>query len=562
VRGITAVVAEGPAMQLPGCGAPLRHPLVLAVDLSRPVIDAPATSPLARLRTARRPDLRGLLRTLADAAEDDRVRAVLVRADAPAETWAHAEELREAFAAVRRAGTPVLAHAQTFGEAGDATLAYYTAVAADEVLLQPTGEVPVTGVATEVPFLAELLDKLDVEPQLDRRHEYKTAPNRLTERELTDADRETVDRIVASHHEQLVAAIAAGRGLDAERVSALLDAAPHRARAALEAGLVDRLAYRDEATAAAKERAGEGARLIAARSYRPPQRQRRTRRATRVALVHASGMIQVGPSRRGLAGPVMGADTVVAGLGQARRSKQVRAVLLRVDSPGGSAVASDAIRRAVARAGEAGTPVIASMGSVAGSGGYWVSMDADRIVAAPGTLTGSIGVVSGKVVTRGLRERLGVTVDEAHRGADALMFSSNERFTDAQWDKIGDQLDAIYEEFVDGVARGRGLDRDHVEAVARGRVWTGADACERGLVDREGGYLTAEAVLREQLGLSADAPLRFRPLPRQGLAERLGLRQPEPEEAAALTRLARGLARALGLGTGTARMPAWSERAR
>ena len=549
-------------MQIPGRDAPLRPPLALAVDLSRPVTDAPAASPLAKLRAARRPDLRTLLATLSQATRDDRVRAVLIRVDAPAETWAHAEELREAIAALRRAGKPVIAHAQTFGEAGDPTLAYYTAVAADEVLLQPTGEVPVTGVAAEVPFLADLLDRLDVEPQFDQRHEYKTAPNRLTERELTDADREAVDRIVASHHEQLVAAIAEGRGLDRDRVAALLDAAPHRAASAQEAGLVDGLAYRDEATRRAREQAGQGARLVSTRSYRPPQQRRRLRRATRVALVHGSGTIQVGPSRRGLAGQVMGADTVVAGLGQARRSSRVQAVLLRVDSPGGSAVASDAIRRAVERAREAGTPVIVSMGSVAGSGGYWVSMDADRIVASPGTLTGSIGVVMGKLVSRGLRERVGITVDEAHRGADALMFSSNERFTDAQWDKLGAQLDAIYEEFVDGVARGRGLERDHVASIARGRVWTGADASEHGLVDREGGYLAAEAELRERLGLEADAPLRFHPLPRQDLAQRLGLRQPDPEETATLGRLARVLARALGLGSGAARMPGWADRAR
>ncbi|MEX0659839.1 MAG: signal peptide peptidase SppA [Egibacteraceae bacterium] len=551
-------------MRLPGWSRPLRPPLVLAADLSRPVSDEPAASPLARLMAARHPSLRDLVDTLAEAADDDRVRALVARVDRPAETWAHAEELRGAVAAFRRSGKRAVAHAQSFGEAGDATLAYYVAAAFDEIHLQPTGDVGLVGLAAEVPFVAELLDKLDVEPQVDRRHEYKNAANLLTERGFTDAHREAVDRIVASHHEQLVAAIVAGRGVDGQQAAALIDRGPLAAADARTAGLVDRLAYRDQTVTDTKAAAGPGARLVTSQAYGSTRRRRRTlrpRRATTVALVHGHGGIQVGRSRRWPLGATMGADTVVLGFQQAIRDRRVRAVLFRVDSPGGSAVASDAIWRAVVRARQAGKPVVVSMGSVAGSGGYWVSLGADRIVAAPGTITGSIGVVAGKLVTSGLRQRLGVTADEAHRGANALMFSSNQRFTEAQWERMQGFLDRVYDDFVDRVAQGRDLTRERVHELARGRVWTGADAAERGLVDDLGGYPQALAAVRDLLGLDPAARLRLRVLPRQSLPERLGLRQPPPEEARALAAAAGAGLRLAGLREdGAARMPEWATR--
>lgn len=540
---------------------PGRPPLVLAVDLSTPVADETASNPLARLRTARRPPLRNLTETLVRAGDDDRVRALLVRTDRPAETWAHAEEVREAIAAFRRSGKRTVAHAQSFGEAGDATLAYYVATAFDEVHLQPTGEVGLTGLAAEVPFMADLLDKLDVEAEVAKRHEYKTAADRLTERQFSEAHRETVERIVASYHEQLVGAIAAGRDVDEERAAALVDGGPRRGPDALDAGLVDRLAYRDETVADVKASVdGSRARLISLSAYRRGRPGRlRPRRRTTVAVVHGHGPVHVGRSRRSLLRTTMGSDTVVTGFQQALRDRRVRAILFRVDSPGGSAVASDAIWRAVVRAREAGTPVVASMGSLAGSGGYWVSMGADRVVASPGTLTGSIGVVSGKLVTRRLRQRLGITTDEVHRGSFALMRSPNQPFTAEHWERLNAQLDDIYDEFVDRVASERGLPRERVDELARGRVWTGADAATHGLIDDCGGYETALAAARELAGLAPDAPLRLRELPRQSLPEKLGLRQPEPEDARAVTTAVRkGLQAAGLLDAGPAAMPGWT----
>lgn len=550
-------------MRLPGRDRLLRAPWVLAVDGSRPVADEPSPTPLARLLTARRPQLRELVDTIERAAADPRVGALIARVDQPASSWAHAEELRSAVAAFREAGKRALAHAQTFGEGGDGTLAYYVACAFDEIHLQPSGDVGLTGLAAEVPFAADAMDKLGVEPELDRRHEYKTAPNTLTKREFTAPHRETVDRIVASHHEQLVAAISDGRGVGPRQAAALVDGGPRLADEARDAGLVDRLAYRDEAVAEAKRVAGEGARLVTVPAYRRARSRDRLRRLwrrpTTVALIHGHGTIHTGRSRRSPLGDTMGADTVVAAFQQALRDRKVAAVLFRIDSRGGSAVASDAVWRAVVRAREAGKPVIVSMGSVAGSGGYWVALPADRIVAGPGTLTGSIGVVAGKLVTRGLRERLGLTVDEAHRGTFALMYSPHRGFTDTQWERLGTFIDRAYDEFVDRVVDARGLARSRVDEIARGRVWTGADAHRHGLVDELGGYREAQQAVRRQLGLAPDAPLRLRPLPRQPLAERLGLRQADPDDVRSFTAAARSALEAAGLRErGAARMPEWT----
>jgi protease IV len=540
----------------------LRTPRVLALDLSQPVTDTASDDLLARLRAQGRPSLRDVLDALEAAAADPRIEAVVAKVDAPAETWAHAQELHAAVTAFRASGKPAVAHAQSFSEAGNAVLAYLVATAFEEIHLQPTGDVGVTGVASVQPFVADLLAKLDVVPQLDHRHEYKSAKDLFTERGFTDAHREAADRIVASLHEQLVEAVATGRDVTREHAADLIDHAPHLAEDALANGLVDRLAYRDQTFAEAKRRAGEDAALVPLERYRSVVRRRQLRHPRRptIALIHGHGPITVGRSRPGARGASMGADTVVAGFQQAINDPQVRAILFRVESPGGSAVASDAIWRAVARAREAGTPVVVSMGGVAGSGGYWVSMGADRIVASPGTITGSIGVVYGKLVARGLFDRVGITTDEVHRGDNALLMSTFRPFTEEQRAKNAAFLDRVYDAFVERVAAGRGLDRAHVHDVARGRVWTGADARERGLVDEMGGYREALAAARSLAGIAPDAAVKLAELPHRPLPERLGLRAAADPEARALLTGLGSLVRLLRPGSGAwVQMPAWTD---
>jgi len=320
---------------------------------------------------------------------------------------------------------------------------------------------------------------------------------------------------VQSAYGQVVDAVAAARKLPAQRVRELVDAAPLSAAQARDAGLVDRVGYRDEVYAALRERTGETELLFLSRYRRGPVPARlvdrvRRRSAPVVALVTVAGAIQQGRSRRSLLSPAAGAgsDTVAAALRSAGRDDSVAAVVLRVDSPGGSYVASDVIWREVGQLRAAGKPVVASMGDVAGSGGYFVAMAADAIVAQPGTLTGSIGVFSGKVVASGLLERLGIGTDAVVEGRNARMFSPRVGFDPDQWHRLEEWLDRVYADFVDKVARSRGMTYEQVHELARGRVWTGADAHRRGLVDELGGLRRAAELARRRAGLRADAEVR------------------------------------------------------
>jgi protease-4 len=329
--------------------------------------------------------------------------------------------------------------------------------------------------------------------------------------EFTEPHREAIDRVVESLWDGAVASIAEGRGIAPERVTELSGAAPLSAVQARDAGLVDTLGYRDEVYAAARARAGgDGVQLLFADRWTPRRKPTAVLRRHRdvVALVEGHGAIVSGRSKSTLQGPRMGSATVCAALRAARESDQVRAVVFRVDSPGGSAVASDTIWREVSLLRESGKPVIVSMGSLAGSGGYYVACPADVIVAQPGTITGSIGVLGGKLVVAQLLERIGLTTGTVAHGGSAQMFSARERFSDDERARLAAMLDRVYDEFVAKVAQGRRMSVEAVDSVARGRIWSGADAARNGLVDELGGLRAATALARSRAGLRTDAPLR------------------------------------------------------
>jgi len=428
------------------------------------------------------------------------------------------------------------------------------------VWLQPSGDVGVTGVAVEPLFLRGALERAGIEPQFGQRYEYKNAADLFLRREFSAAHREASGRLAASALEQVVTDVAGGRGLAPGDVSGLVDRAPLPAAEARDAGLVDRLGYRHEVYAAAREAAGEDVALRYLAAYRrklPPIEAIRRRRATRglgvVALVHAVGEIRLGRSGRGLRGPALGSDTLGAALRAAADDDQVRAVLLRIDSPGGSYVASDAVWGAVRGAKEAGKPVVVSMGAVAGSGGYFIAAPADAIVALPTTLTGSIGVFGGKPVVADLLERLGVGNDAVLAGRHARMFSARARYSEEEWQHLQESLDRVYDDFTSKVAAGRGLDRERVHEIARGRVWTGADARDLGLVDELGGLRRAAQLTRERAGLPYDTPVR--PFPHVPLIRRLrkATSSEDPAAAAAVSALPGSLgelAAAVGLPPG------------
>jgi protease-4 len=491
-------------------------PLLLELDLTGGLLPAQPPDLAGRLQSRGTPTLPGVVRALGEAAQDPQVQGLVAKIGGTSLRLADAQELAAAVQGLRARGKRTWAWAESFGEFGPGTAGYLLATAFDEIWLQPSGDLGLTGVAIESVFLRGALDKLGVEPQLGQRHEYKNAADVFLRSEYTPAHHEAYERLAVSSFDAVVGAVAAARGLAPDVVRELADRAPLPAADAL-VGPGDRQPD--------QEPEGEARlRYVTAYSrHRAPHEAIRERVAQRrqqvVALVHAVGEIRLGRSGRGLRGPALGSDTLTAALRAAGRDDGVGAVVLRVDSPGGSYVASDAVWAAVREVRAAGTPVVVSMGAVAASGGYFVAAPADAVLALPSTLTGSIGVLGGKPVVADLLTRLGIGTGAVTAGRNARMFSTRARFSDEQWDRVQASLDRIYDDFVGKVAAGRGMTREAVHEIARGRVWTGADALERGLVDELGGLERAADVARERAGLPAEAPLR--PYPHVPLVRRL-----------------------------------------
>jgi protease-4 len=524
-------------------GGTVSRGTILELDLETPVAEVAPTGPLAlaAMGGGRGQTLREVVETIRRATGDSRVVALYVRSGRALSGLAQVQELRDAVLDFRAAGKRAVVFSETFGESSTGNGSYYLATAFDEIALQPSGEVNLTGLMASVTFLRSAFEKLGLVPRFDHRREYKTAMNRLTESDFTPAHRESLEHVIRTQFDQLVRGIAQGRNLPEADVRALADGGPFLATAAHEAGLVDRLAYRDEVLAALKAHAGDGANLLYLAQYAKRSRPARAR-GVPVAVIYGVGGIRRGKSGGfdPLSGgqPFAGSDTVGAAFRAAVDDKKVKAILFRVDSPGGSYVASDAIWRETVRAREAGKPVIVSMGNLAGSGGYFVAMSADKIVAQPGTITGSIGVFGGKVVTAGLRERLGLSTRELHTSANATMFSDALDYSPPQWEKLEEGLDHVYADFTAKVASGRGLAPETVQDVAKGRIWTGEDAKRLGLVDELGGYQTALGLVRAALGQPEDAALRVKLYPRpQSRLARLRPSRRENSEHDATVRL-------------------------
>jgi protease-4 len=524
-------------------------PLILELDLTDGLAEGPPADPLSALLTMRRLRLSDILEGLRRASRDDRVRVLVVKVGGGRIGLARIQELRGAIFGFRQAGKVAVAWAETFGEFTQGNLPYYLASAFDKIWLQPTGTLGLTGVAIEQLFLHDALAKAGVDFQSAKRHEYKSAADQLTESGFTAPAREAAARLVESVAEQVADGIAQCRGKSAAEARALLDRGPFLARQALEEGLVDELGYRDEVYDAVRKAAGPDATLLYLQRYQRAHAlasvQRRLQAGPRgekyVAMIYAQGTIRSGRSGRGLVGGGgMGSDTIAAALRAAAADERARAIVLRVNSPGGSATASDVIWREVVRVRAAGKPVIISMGDVAASGGYFISAPADVIVAQPGTITGSIGVIMGKPVLRELFSRAGINSEAVAAGSGATMFSLARPFTDEDWDRINVWLDAIYSDFVSKVADGRRLSQERVDELARGRVWSGADAVANGLADEAGGLREAIAIARRRAGLPTDAPVRV--FPKLGPLDQL--RPAESSEAAP----AAGLGLTSGLG--------------
>jgi len=517
---------------------------VLELDFERGVVEALPDDPLAHLMMEDQLVLSDLVDALDRAAEDRRVRALVARIGGGGLGLAQVQEIRDAVLRFRASGKPAIAWAETFGEFGPGTGGYYLATAFDEIDLQPSGDVGLTGLVYESPFVRSLLDKLEIEPQMDQRKEFKNAMNFYTDRAYGEPHRRAMQELMDSQFTQIVRGIATARGLDEPAVRRLFDAGPYLGREAQEARLVDHLTYRDEVFARVEERTGSEPRRLGPAEYLR-RAGRPHRRGPVVALIHGYGTVTRGRSAYSpIDGSVtMGSDTVAGALRAAVEDRAVKAIVFRVDSPGGSYVASDTIRRETQRAREAGKPVIVSMGDLAASGGYFVSLDADKIVAQPGTITGSIGVLGGKLLTRRFWGKLGITWDDVATSRHARMWTGTHEYGES-WPRFQAFLDRVYDDFTQKVADGRDLPLEDVLDVARGRIWTGETAKELGLVDELGGLDVAFALARQAADLEPDAPIRIKRFPpRRNPLELLLARGEAPGTA----RLLRAAQRPLGV---------------
>jgi protease-4 len=497
-------------------------PLILELDLTDGITETRPSDPVSALVNKNRAPLPDILDALRRARDDHRVAVLVVKLGGKSIGLAAVQELRQAIKELAAAGKSTIAWAESFGEFSASNVQYYLATAFEKIWLQPSGDLGLTGIAIERVFLRGVLEKLGAEFQVAKRHEYKSAAEQFTDTGFSPAAREETERLTQSVTEQLVQAIAERRGLGQAKVSELINAGPFLAARAQAENLVDQLGYRDEVYAEARKLAGpEAIVLYLGRYQRSKTLAELARRAVTkppaapepgVAMIYATGPIRRGRSSRGLvSGSSMGSDTIAGAIRAAARDEQIKAIVLRVNSPGGSYVASDTIWREVVRARAGGKPVVASMGDVAASGGYYISMAADEIVAQPGTITGSIGVLTGKPVLGGALGRAGVTSDLISQGAHAAMFSQLHPFSPDEWALVNDWLDHIYADFTGKVATGRGMTQEQVHQIARGRVWTGADAVANGLVDELGGVDRATAIARRRAGLPATAPVRIYP---------------------------------------------------
>lgn len=439
---------------------------------------------------------------------DPRIEGLVVRIG-PLETgWAKLEEIHSHLLAFHASGKPSICY---LGYDGEENAEYYVATGCGQVWLGPSNPLGVRGMMAEATFLRGTLDKLKIVPDFYHIAEFKTATNQYTEKKFTPAHREEVESLLTSLYDEYLTEVSSARHMDRAHFADLVQKGPFLPQDAMQNKLVDRLAYWDEVQDFFRQKSGEW-NPVGFGQYRQGLSDGS---GPRIAIIYASGEIVSGASQISPGGTVvMGGDSVAAEIREARNDSSIRAIVLRVDSPGGSAVASEVIRREVELARKK-KPVVVSMSDVAASGGYWISMSADKIIADPGTITASIGVLSGKMNISGLYKLLGLSTDYAATSDNATLYSSQQDFTPAQQLIVQRMLRDIYTSFTQGVAQGRGLPIATVQRIAKGRVWSGEQAKGLGLVDDLGGADRAVTVAKELAHIPVNSSVEIVRLPKE-----------------------------------------------
>jgi protease IV len=508
---------------------------VLVLSISGDLPDHVPEEPVAELLgVEQQQSFTSLLTQIRKAKVDSRIGGVVLDINFPGIGWGKADELRDAIADLRTTGKPVYAYLEI-----GTNKEYYIATAAEKIFLPPSGDIYVNGFAAEAMFYKGSLDKLGVEMDVIQiGPKYKNAPDRYTRKEMSEGQREVMNAILDEYYSRFVDGIVRARNKNPDDVRALIDNAPYPAPQAKELGLIDDALYREQVDELLKNRLGyrsdDQLKTIRANRYREvPSDSLGLNSGEKVAVIYASGAINVGRSGSGpLSGEMVGADTIVEAVNEAAEDNTIKAIVLRVDSPGGSALASDLMWYALENA-KAKKPVVVSMGDVAASGGYYIACNANKIVAEPSTVTGSIGVFLGKPVVRGLYDWLGVSNEYVMRGKNSGIFRETEKWTGDERAKMESQANTIYfNNFLPKVAQGRNMSVEQANTLGQGRVWTGTQAKANGLIDEFGGLERAIQVAKELANLDAQRDVRrvVLPRPRPFLENWLGAAESEVTE--------------------------------
>lgn len=500
---------------------------VLVLNVSGDLPDYVAEEPLARAFGIAQPQsFTSLLTQLRKAKVDNRIGGVLLDINFPNIGWGKADEFRDAVKDFKASGKPVYAYMEI-----GTNREYYLATAAEKIFVPPSGDLYINGFAAEAMFYKGSLDKLGIEADVIQiGPKYKNAPDRYTKKEMGEGQREVINAVLDEYFGRFAAGIAESRKKSVDDVKTLVDGAPYNAVQAKELGLIDDAFYREQVDNELKAKLGykedEKLRTISSGKYREiPSDTLGLNTGEKIAVIYASGAINIGRSSSGpISGAMVGSDTVVAAVNDAANDKSVKAIVLRVDSPGGSALASDLMWYALENA-KAKKPVVVSMSDVAASGGYYIACNANKIVAEPSTVTGSIGIFMGKPVVKGLYDWLGVSNEYVMRGKNAGIFRETVKWTPEERSKMEAQISSVYyDSFVPKVAAGRSKNNEEVNALGQGRVWTGTQAKANGLIDEFGGLEKAIDIAKELAGLAADKDVRrvVFPEPRPFLEEYFG----------------------------------------
>jgi protease IV len=489
-------------------GVPDNSVLVLSVSGGLP--DYAPEDPMAKIfGISQQQSFSSLLTQLRKAKIDNRIGGVLIDIDFPGIGWGKADELREAIKDLRASGKPVYAYMEI-----GTNKEYYIAAAAEKVYLPPAGDIYINGFAANAMFYRGSLDKLGIEPEVIQIGKYKNAPDQYTRKDMSEGQREVINAVLDEYYGRIAQTIADERKKSVEDVKAIIDGAPYHADEAKQIGLIDDALYRDQVYDQFKARLGykteDKLRTINGSDYREiPSDSLGLNQGEKVAVVYASGAINIGSSNKSpFGGETVGSDTIVKAVNDAAADDSIKAIVLRVDSPGGSALASDLMWHALENA-KAKKPVVVSMGDVAASGGYYIACNADKIVASPSTVTGSIGVFMGKPVMKGFYDWLGITNEYVTRGKNSGIFREDQKWTPEERAKMQGQADKIYyNDFVPKVATGRKKSVEDVNAIGQGRVWTGTQAKQNGLIDEFGGLEKAIDVAKQLANLPADKDVR------------------------------------------------------